>query len=167
MKKHRARRAFAAVLVIGATFGAVTACSWLYPHWGETALPTPTESVKPSESQQPSQSATPSQSASPSKKQVAEVAIDDLQVVTADGVVAVIARASNVFEQGGTCTLTVTVGSSSQSVSAEAEQNVTDTQCGLLEVKFKGLESGKGKAVVTYSSDKFEGSSDPQDVTIP
>lgn len=142
-------------------------CAILYPHWGETALP----SDSPSTSQTPTQSAEPTQTPTaeptePAKNKVT-VEISDFYVDEGAGVFDVIASVTDVFEEGGTCALTVTVGGSTATATAKAGQNVTDTQCGLLEVKLSDLESGTASFRVSYTSPTSQGRSALGEIEIP
>lgn len=140
-------------------------CALLYPHWGSTALPSDTASATESASQ----SATPTETPTPTEaaKNKVTVEITDFYTDNSAGVLDVIAEVTDVFEEGGTCALTVTSGSTTATATAKAGQNVTDTQCGLLEVQLKDLASGTAKFQVSYTSPTSQGRSQSTEVTIP
>lgn len=148
-------------------------CALLYPHWGQSALPSdsanPSETSSASASPTETQSETPTASATPTEpaKNKAKVVITDFYVDEAAGVLDVIAEVTNVYEEGGTCALSVTSGTSSALVTAKAGQNVTDTQCGLLEVNLSDLNSGTASFRVSYTSPVSAGKSALTEVTIP
>lgn len=157
----------AAALVVAAL--CLQGCALLYPNWGATSLPSesPTASESASPSETPSQ--TPTETAKPSEpaKTKVTVEINDFYVDEGLGVFDVIAEITDVFEEGGTCALTVTSGSSTATATAKAGQNVTSTQCGLLEVNLSDLESGTAQFRVSYSSPTSAGKSAIGEVTIP
>jgi hypothetical protein len=72
-----------------------------------------------------------------------------------------------IVEDDGTCTLTLTKGSSTATASGAGTGNVTNTSCGQLVVPRSRLSSGTWTAVVTYSSAKSHGSSEPARVVVP
>jgi hypothetical protein len=78
------------------------------------------------------------------------------------GVVDVVAQVTNVAEDGGQCTLTVTSGGTSKSQTVRAESNVETTQCYPMEVSLAGLAKGSASITVTYKSAGFVGTSAPQ-----
>ena len=78
------------------------------------------------------------------------------------GVVDVVAQISNVAEDGGQCTLTVTSGGTSKSQTVRAESNVDTTQCFPMEVSLVGLAKGSASLTVTYKSAGYIGTSAPQ-----
>lgn len=162
---------FGAVIAVATVTTLLSGCSLLYPNWGATSFPSHSASASQTPSETPSETPTPTETPKPTPtvtpKNKAKIQLNDVQVDTDNGVIDVIAEVTNVFEEGGTCKLTVTSGETSATAKARAEQNVTDTQCGLLEVNLSELAKGKGKLVVTYSSDKSEGTSETQVVTIP
>jgi len=148
----------AAVAVAGMS---LAGCSLLYPHWGATTFPTdgPTSS-----SSAPAPTATASASATPTTKpvQAAKVVILQNNVDATAGVVDVVAQVTNVAEDGGQCTLTVTSGGTSKSQTVRAESNVETTQCYPMEVSLAGLAKGSASITVTYKSAGFVGTSAPQ-----
>ena len=158
------KKLLAAALVF-ATAVTLTGCSIFYPHWGETA--SPSASATPSESA--TTEPTPSESASPTAKPKQPVSVDVLQSSADAGsaLITVIAQATGISEDGGTCTLSVVQGATTKSVSAKAESNVTDTQCFPLNLSIVGLAPGDATFTVSYSSDGYTGKSTPMTVVVP
>ena len=72
-----------------------------------------------------------------------------------------------IVESGGTCTLTLTRGSTAVDVSAEAVDNVTSTSCPALTVPGDRLESGTWQATLSYESESFRGVGDAVEVEVP
>lgn len=72
-----------------------------------------------------------------------------------------------IVESGGTCTLTLTRGSTAVDVSAEAVDNVTSTSCPALTVAGDRLESGTWQATLSYTSESFRGVGDAVEVEVP
>lgn len=141
----------------------LTGCTMFYPNWGQKTPPADTPT--PSASSQPTASA----SATPTHKPKQPVSVDILQSDpnAADSTIAVIAQATGISEDGGTCTLTVKQGANTKSVTAKAESNVTDTQCFPLNLSIVGLAPGDASFTVAYNSDAYTGTSSPQTITIP
>lgn len=81
--------------------------------------------------------------------------------------ISVIAQATGIAEDGGTCTLTVKQGANTKAISAKAESNVTDTQCYPLNLSIVGLAPGDATFTVSYDSPAYTGTSSPQSITIP
>ena len=164
-------KAMVAVAIGAAAMLTVSGCSLLYPHAGATTFPTDTAEPKPTKTAKPKPTATETPSPTPTpttvKKKPATVQIDDASVDTDNGVVTAIAQVTNAFEDGGQCTLTVKSGGTSKTQTVKAETNVSTTQCYPMEVDLAGLKSGDATVTVSYSSDKFSGTSDTWDVVIP
>ena len=157
------------VAIAGTALAAATlsGCSVLYPHWGATDFPTDCPS---STATAPSATATATASASPSATakpvQAAKVQVMQLNVDATNGVVDAVAQVSNVAEDGGQCTLTVTSGSTSKQQVVRAESNVDTTQCFPMEVSLAGLAKGSASVVVTYKSAGYVGSSSSETINI-
>ena len=141
----------------------LTGCTLFYPNWGQKTPPADTPT--PSATSKPTASA----SATPTHKPKQPVSVDILQSDpnAADSTIAVIAQATGISEDGGTCTLTVKQGATTKSVTAKAESNVTDTQCFPLNLSIVGLAPGDASFTVAYNSDAYTGTSSPQNITIP
>jgi hypothetical protein len=83
------------------------------------------------------------------------------------GAVEVGALVPGLVESDGACTLTLTSGSASSSVTAKAEPDAASTSCPLLSVKRSKLAPGTWSAIVTYKSSASSGTSDAVQVTVP
>ena len=70
-------------------------------------------------------------------------------------------------ESGGTCTLTLTKGSTVVDVSAEAVDNVTSTSCPAMTVAGDRLQSGTWLATLSYESGTSQGTGDAVEVQVP
>lgn len=70
---------------------------------------------------------------------------------------------SNIIEEGGTCTLTLT-NVEEQTIkvtqSRKAEPNANDTDCGAIDVPLSKLRSGTWEATLSYDSSTTSGESD-------
>lgn len=153
----------AAIVAITLSTLSLSGCEVFYPNWGATTAPveTPTESA----SSTPEPSDTPSPSEKP--KQAVSVSVLQADTDAAAGTITVIAQATGIAEDGGTCTLTVTQGATTKSISAKAESNVSDTQCYPLTLSIVGLAPGDASFTVSYSSNGYTGKSNPSPVTVP
>lgn len=156
------RRIIAASLLL-ATSVALSGCTLFYPNWGATTAPVET----PSETSTPTSEPSPTQTTPPKPKQPVSVEIMQADTDAAAGTITVIAQATGISEDGGNCTLIVTQASSSKSVTAKAESNVTDTQCFPLSLSIVGLSPGDASFTVSYDSSSYTGKSTPQAITIP
>jgi hypothetical protein len=74
--------------------------------------------------------------------------------------------AAGVVEDGGTCTLTLSRGERTQSVTSAAFADASTTICGALVVPAGDLAPGAWDAVVTYTADGVSGSSATVEVTV-
>lgn len=75
--------------------------------------------------------------------------------------------ASGVFEDGGTCTLTLTKGSSKITGTSTAVADVNKSTCGPISIDQSQLSSGTWTAVLSYSSPSGTGSSESQTLNVP
>lgn len=73
---------------------------------------------------------------------------------------------AGVIKNGGTCTLTLTLGSTVVTARNTASADATTTSCGLLETA-PGLRSGTWAAVLSYSADALAGESQSAEVVVP
>lgn len=73
---------------------------------------------------------------------------------------------NNVVENGGTCTLTASKGSTVRSISKQSIANATTTACGEMTIPASQLGSGDWVIELKYSSNTASGSSDTQTVHI-
>jgi hypothetical protein len=72
-----------------------------------------------------------------------------------------------VIEDGGTCTLTLTSGSSSATGSTRAHADATTTACGAVTVPGSQLAAGTWNAVLSYRSPEHSGTAAPVTVQVP
>jgi hypothetical protein len=79
----------------------------------------------------------------------------------------VVAQASNISEDGGTCTLIVSQAAVKKIILAKAESNVTDTQCFPMHLPLDGFSSGTATFTVSYKSPTSTGVSAVGQVVIP
>ncbi|MCZ2838574.1 hypothetical protein [Modestobacter sp. VKM Ac-2985] len=77
------------------------------------------------------------------------------------------AYVAGVVEAGGTCTLTLTAGSSSASATVEAQPDASSTSCPMMSIAGTELSSGTWQAAVEYESSGTSGQSKPVSVTVP
>jgi hypothetical protein len=73
----------------------------------------------------------------------------------------------DVVESGGTCTLTLTKGSTTVDESAEAVDNVTSTSCPAMTVAGDRLSSGTWLATLSYESGTSQGTGDAVEIQVP
>ena len=139
------------IITAGLTF-ALTAtlagCSIFYPNSEPTPTPTPTQTETPTP--------TPTPTVDPNLKKI-EINIRDASAFKDNGTVDVIAEALDIMEDDGRCTLVVSQGSVSETVTVNAESNVTSTQCFPMSVPLTSFKDGNLKFTVTYLSDKATG----------
>lgn len=74
---------------------------------------------------------------------------------------------TNVLEDGGTCTITLTKGSAKVTASSTGIMDVNKTTCGPMSIDQSQLSSGDWTAVLSYSSSKATGSSAAQTLSVP
>ena len=154
--KHRV------VLASAIALGSLTlaGCSFLTPNWSAlhpTSKPTASES-------------TPRATPTPTPTQPANLAQVDVMVLsaTADSTgIDIIAQASNISEDGGTCTLVVSQAATKKTILAKGEANVTDTQCFPFHLPLTGFSSGVATFTVGYKSQTSTGISSVGQVVIP
>jgi hypothetical protein len=72
-----------------------------------------------------------------------------------------------IVESGGTCTLTLTKGSTAVDVSADAVDNVSSTSCPAMTVSGDRLQSGTWQATLSYESGTSRGTGDAVEVQVP
>ncbi|MDZ7786326.1 MAG: hypothetical protein U5L95_04370 [Candidatus Saccharibacteria bacterium] len=76
------------------------------------------------------------------------------------------ARVPGIFEDGGTCELTLKSGSREVKATSTAARNVSDVSCGFIKIPLSKLTPGKWAATVEYSSETASGISDTKEVTV-
>lgn len=127
---------------------ALAGCSLFYPNTEPTPTPTPTQTETPTP--------TPTPTVDPNLKKV-EINIRDASAFKDNGTVDVIAEALGIMEDEGRCTLVVSQGAVSETVTVNAETNVTSTQCFPMSVPLSSFKDGNLKFTVTYLSDQSTG----------
>ena len=156
--------ATASAVLLAAT---LSGCSYFYPNWGATGAPTTSASptVSPTDSSQPTTSPSASSSPTTPPKKTAAVNIINL---SNDGVsITAIAEITNISEDGGQCTLTVSGGGVTRAIVAKAEANVSTTQCYPLSIPKAFFSTSNLTAVVSYESDGYQGASQANSVPAP
>lgn len=154
------------LIAASAIFASVvlSGCALLYPNWGTDQNPSTSESSSPT----PSASVTPSESPTPTPtKDNAVINLIDLSIDSSAQSVSVVAMVDNASEDGGQCVITLTSGAFTKSVTVKAEANATSTQCFPALVSYIGAPKGNASVTITYSSDKFFGTSKAFGVDIP
>jgi hypothetical protein len=86
---------------------------------------------------------------------------------TTTGQVEVDGYLPGIVEDDGTCTLTLTDGSTSVESTVPGSADASTTSCGGAAVPGERLHPGTWTAVLTYASDTSHGTSGPTDVTVP
>jgi hypothetical protein len=71
-----------------------------------------------------------------------------------------------IIEKGGTCTLTLSKESTNVTDSHTAFDNAQNTGCGLMTISKSKLTSGTWTATLSYSSTKYTGTSESQNVRV-
>jgi hypothetical protein len=147
-------------------------CGLFYPNAGNNESPSDPMNPSPSSSQTPDSTESPSASPTPSEPEVVKenakprVLFTEIDYSTME--LLVVAEIVNFAESTGTCTVSfVSGGVSIAEVSAEAEANVTTTQCFPMRLLLSKLPKGMGVVVVSYDSEKYAGSSKEFEVEIP
>ena len=141
-------------LVVATT---LSGCSLFYPNPGPTPTPTKTETPTPTP--------TPTPTVDPNLKPV-DIHIIDASAFRGNGTVDVIAEALAIMEDNGKCTLVVSQGSVSETVTVKAESNVNSTQCFPMSVPVTGFKDGKLSYRVTYVSPLSGGESTSGTISI-
>jgi hypothetical protein len=73
---------------------------------------------------------------------------------------------SGVMEEGGTCTLTLTKDGTKVSESRKSLNDAQSTICGLIVIPREKLSTGEWKATITYSTSKYQGTSEERSVQV-
>jgi hypothetical protein len=73
---------------------------------------------------------------------------------------------SSVIEEGGTCTLKLKKGEQSAQTTSTSLADAQSTVCGLMTISTGQLSTGEWSAVLSYSSDKYEGVSEERLITV-
>lgn len=152
---------FLLVPVALASVATLGGCAFLTPNWN---------ALRPTNKPTPSVSASETPSPTPTQTTPVKLESVDITILNSDanaGGIDVIAQASNISEDGGSCTLTVSQAATKKTVTVRAESNVTDTQCFPLHLALTGFSSGPATFTVTYKSGAYQGTSVVSSVTIP
>ena len=72
-----------------------------------------------------------------------------------------------IVESHGTCTLTLTRGSSTVTATAPGDPEASQTTCGALSVPGSDVSSGLWRAVVSYESDTSSATADAAEIAVP
>jgi hypothetical protein len=147
----------------------LSGCQYFYPNWGATSAPTddPSASSTPSPSQSETSEPSPSASASQTPKAQVGLRVLSSSVDTGAGQITVIAEVADISEDGGSCTLKVTSGSVTKTLTVKAESNVTDTQCYPFNLPLSGIPSGNASFTVSYESADSTGATSANSLVIP
>lgn len=121
-------------------------CSIFYPNPNTTPTATKTPTETPTE--------TPT--VDPELKKV-DINIIDASAFKDNGTIDIIAEASGILEDDGNCTLKLVQGKISQTVTVEAESNVSSTQCFPMSVSISEFKIGDVAYTVSYKSPKHSG----------
>jgi hypothetical protein len=143
-----------AVMALTVAFS-VTGCSMFYPNPEPT--PTQTETPKPTDK--------PTPTVDPNLNKV-QLNVLNSSGFRDNGTIEVIVEALEILEEDGKCTLKVTQGDLSQSVTVNAEPNVTSTQCFPMEVPIGDFKDGQVNFTVHYVSSKSSGILQSQSLVI-
>lgn len=73
---------------------------------------------------------------------------------------------SGIYEEGGTCTLTLRKNEKTMTTQVQAERGATSTDCPTLSIASSGLEKGTWYATMSYSSSSTEGSSEQKPIEV-
>lgn len=71
-----------------------------------------------------------------------------------------------VFEDGGTCTLSLSSGQTTRTATRTAIKNVSDTSCGFMNIPYSQLSPGSWQASVKYDSSSASGTSSSVEVKV-
>jgi hypothetical protein len=145
----------------------VSGCAVLYPNWGTDQNPSTSQSPSASVA---SPTPTPAPTGSPSPAPTlgaAKFNLIELDFDSSANAIFVVAEMLSAAENGGKCSVTLSSGSSTKSVSVKAEANATSTQCFPAYIPVSGFPKGKGTVTVSYESANFAGTSQAFGVVIP
>jgi hypothetical protein len=113
--------------------------------------PTPTPTPTTTETPTPTETPTETPTIDPNLKQV-KIHIINSSAFKDNGTADVIAEALDVMEDSGKCTLVVSQGTVSETVTVDAEPNVSTMQCFPMSVPLAKFKDGKLEFTVTYLS---------------
>ena len=170
---NETRRTAAVILAVAATV-LMSACSF-----GGPGVPSSSGDLSPSPS--PSLTATPSPSASPDPSPSGSIGpiesepngspvTPEIFLATVDtdaGVLNVVVLVPGIYEDGGTCTVTVKDQSTTVNKSGLGASDVSSTACGQFTFALAALPSGTATITASYQSTTHSGTSAPTQVDIP
>ena len=170
---NETRRTAAVILAVASTV-LMSACSF-----GGPGVPSSSGDLSPSPS--PSLTATPSPSASPDPSPSGSIGpiesepngspvTPEIFLATVDtdaGVLNVVVLVPGIYEDGGTCTVTVKDQSTTVNKSGLGASDVSSTECGQLTFALAALPSGTATVTASYQSTTHSGTSAPTQVDIP
>ena len=140
-----------------------------------TSTASPTATASPNAS--PSASPTLEPTADPVESQGAIVSQPQGEPVTPEiflwsideeaGTLSTVVMVPGIFENGGTCAVTVTSGSESSTLQRSGEADATATVCGQFVFALSNFSGDSATIVASYESDNYEGSSSPEVVALP
>lgn len=139
----------------------LSGCSLFYPN----PVPTPTPTATHTKTPKPTPTPTPTPTVDPSLKKV-KINIIDSSAFIDNGYVEVVAEATDVLEDDGTCTVVFTQGKVSQTLTVKAVQNVSTTVCAAMQVPLSSFKATDISYTVTYKSSKSVGTSEPGTIQI-
>ncbi len=148
-----------AVLALASTF-ALGGCAFLTPNWNAlrpSSTPSPSETSSNPISSPTSSVSTP----------ITQVDVIILNATADQTGIDIVAQASNISEDGGTCQLVVSQAGTKKLLVVKGEANVTDTQCFPFHLPLTGFASGVATFSVSYKSNDANGVSAVGQVVIP
>ena len=172
------------LLIVGLLLSSLSlsGCSVFYPNWGATSLPTEsslpaieetdsqaTSSEGASESQTPEPVESASEEPAPTQEPKKETTVEIIMAFVDDGAgyLTVVAQLPDIVEAGGECTFKFIGGSVTKTLSVPSEPSSDYTQCHPIDVELSELSKGEGVVTVSYSSEKYLGTSAGTSVVIP
>lgn len=171
------RAALAAVAAVAAlALGACDPFGGLVPTDDDHSAPAISTSANPSTapSAEPSASPSPEATGDPEGPVVSKPAGDpvtpEIFLATVDNeadTLSVVVYVPGIFEDGGTCTVTVKVGAGNVSRTNTGAADATATACGQFVFNLASLPAGTATVTASYLSAKHEGTSAPTEVVVP
>ena len=172
-------KVFATAIILGLS---LSGCSAFVPSWN--AQPTPIEIGNETDPQEVNQDETETESepvepepetepepteTEPEPTERSEVNVDvvSAMVYEDEGQLEVIAQVLDVVEDGGECSLKLLAGDFSADQTVMANRSSSYTQCAPIDIPLSGLPGGTAVVSVSYTSDSYEGESEPVSVVIP
>ena len=146
----------------------VAGCGLFYPNYGTDESPSDPMSPTPTATQSEEATPTPTATEVEVEKENAKPRVLFTEIDYSTMELLVVAEVVNFAESTGTCTVTFFSGGVEiAEESAQAEANVSTTQCFPIRLPLSKLPKGTGSVVISYDSDKYAGSSKEFEVEIP